>query len=155
MSGGLAYRTDTASAGQIAALLRRCDSSYVPPLSTRVDLDAYAVKIASHALRLEAWRGDAPVALLAMYCNDIAGGVAYVTNVSVAPDHGRQGIASALLADAHRHAAALGLRAMALEVDGGNQAALRLYQQHGYVTARRVGAAMHMSLNLHTGNGND
>jgi ribosomal-protein-alanine N-acetyltransferase len=155
MSSAVVFRDDAASAAQIAALLRRCDSAFIPPLSTRVDVDAYADKIAAHALRLEAWHDTEPVALLAMYCNDIASGTAYITSVSVAPGHARQGIASALLTEARRRAAGLGMRRLALEVDGNNHAALRLYEQQGYTAAAPSGPAMLMSLNLHTGDGNE
>jgi hypothetical protein len=48
------------------------------------------------------------------------------------------------------------MRRMALEVDANNHAALRLYQQHGYASAAvPSGPAMLMSLNLHTGDGNE
>jgi SAM-dependent methyltransferase/GNAT superfamily N-acetyltransferase len=154
MNGAVNFRDDAASAAQIAALLRRCDNAFVPPLSTRVDLDAYAAKIAAHALRLEAWQGTQLVALLAMYCNDIDSGRAYITSVSVEAGHARQGIASALLAEARRRAAALGMRCLALEVDAHNHAALRLYEQHGFTAAvAPSGPAMQMSLNLHKGDG--
>lgn len=156
MSSAVVFRDDAASAAQIATLLRRCDSAFIPPLSTRVELDAYAAKIAANALRLEAWHDTEPVALLAMYCNDVASGTAYITSVSVAPGHARQGIASALLTEARRRAAAVGMRRLALEVDANNHAALRLYQQHGYASAAAPsGPAMLMSLNLHTGDGNE
>jgi hypothetical protein len=66
MSEDISFRTDSASLEQVTALLRHTDASFVPPLSSRVDLAAYAHKIVSHAVRLEAWHGAEPVALLAM-----------------------------------------------------------------------------------------
>lgn len=141
------YRRDSASAFQLADLLRRCDAAFVPPLSSRVDIDAYAAKIAANAVRFEAWDGGALVALLAAYCNDTAAGVAYVTSVSVAPELARRGIAGALLAECIRHARAAGMRQLALEVDAANTPALRLYRQHGF-TDGPPAAAGRMTLNL-------
>lgn len=139
------YRRDSASAGQLAALLRRCDAAFVPPLSTRVDIDAYAVKIAAHAVRFEAWAGAAPVALLAAYCNDAEAGVAYITSVSVAPEWARRGIAGTLLSACIRHARGAGMGQLALEVDAANTPALGLYRQHGFTAGPGAGR---MTLNL-------
>jgi ribosomal protein S18 acetylase RimI-like enzyme len=147
MTGALTLRADAASLGQLIALLQRCDASFVPPLSSRVELAAYARKIASHALRLEAWRGAEPVALLAMYCNDLARGIAYITSVSVAPGCTRCGIGSTLLAEAIRRARAAGMHQIVLEVDAGNGPALRLYQQHGF-GATSSATPIRMSLDL-------
>jgi ribosomal protein S18 acetylase RimI-like enzyme len=147
MTAGVTFRSDAASPEQLAALLQRCDASFVPPLSNRVGLGAYARKIASHALRLEAWEGSEPVALLAMYCNDLDSGVAYITSVSVVPDHAGRGIASALLSEAIRRARTAGMRRIALEVDAANGGALRLYQKHGF-EATSSGPSIRMSLNL-------
>lgn len=139
------YRRNAASAEQLAALLRRCDASFVPPLSTRVDLDDYARKIVARAVRLEAWHGGAPVALLAVYCNDADGATAYITSVSVAPEWARQGIARTLLSECKRHARAAGMRELALEVDHGNTPALQLYREHGFTAGPTAG---HMMLDL-------
>ena len=139
------YRRDSASAGQLAGLLRRCDAAFVPPLSTRVDIDAYAAKISAHAVRFEAWDGDAPVALLAAYCNDAGAGVAYITSVRVAPEWTRRGIAGALLSACIRHARGAGMRQLALAVDTANTPALGLYSQHGFTAGPGAGR---MTLNL-------
>jgi ribosomal protein S18 acetylase RimI-like enzyme len=154
MTGAITFRSDAASCEQLAALLRRCDASFVPRLSSRVELAAYAHKIASHALRLEAWAGIEPVALLAMYCNDLDSGIAYITSVSVVPGYARRGIASALVAQSIRRAHAAGMRRIVLEVDATNGAALRLYQKSGF-EATSSGPAIRMSLNLPAKDDND
>jgi ribosomal protein S18 acetylase RimI-like enzyme len=148
MTGTLAFRSDSANADQLAALLQRCDASFIPPLSSRVDLVAYARKIASHALRLEAWQGTEPVALLAMYCNDLESGTAYITSVSVAPGFARRGIASTLLAQCIRRARAAGMRRIALDVDANNHAALRLYQKLGFRADTTAAPSIRMRLHL-------
>jgi ribosomal protein S18 acetylase RimI-like enzyme len=152
MSGDIGFRTDSASLEQVTALLRHTDASFVPPLSSRVDLATYASKIVSHAVRLEAWDGAELVALLAMYCNDPARATAFITSISVAPAFARRGIASALLAAGMAHARAAGMRAIALEVDADNSAARRLYDTHGFATTGSRGPSLQMSLQLDTRN---
>lgn len=134
----------SADAVAIAQLLRACDAGFVPPLSTRVDLDAYAAKLAAQATLVEAWDGQRLAGLVALYCNDHATGIAYISNVSVAPDHARRGIASRLLGQALDLARAAGMRHAALRVHGANVAALALYRRHGFTPIDRAGADLQM-----------
>jgi ribosomal protein S18 acetylase RimI-like enzyme len=55
-----------------------------------------------------------------------------VMGLAVAPDARRQGVASALLAAAERHARARGARKLSLHVLGTNVAAQRLYERLGF-----------------------
>jgi ribosomal-protein-alanine N-acetyltransferase len=57
---------------------------------------------------------------------------AEILTLAVLPDRQRRGVASALLAAAHERAAAVGTKAMLLEVADGNLAALGLYAGFGY-----------------------
>jgi len=57
----------------------------------------------------------------------------HVMNVATAPGHRRQGIATALLGEVEREAAALGMASMTLEVRRTNAAARGLYAAHGFV----------------------
>jgi ribosomal-protein-alanine N-acetyltransferase len=80
-------------------------------------------------------------AALAGFCivhleNFRGGPVGYVVTLDVAPEHRRQGIARALMAEAERQAAATGCTAMALHVYTGNAAAIRFYAGCGFVYAR-------------------
>jgi ribosomal protein S18 acetylase RimI-like enzyme len=56
----------------------------------------------------------------------------YVDALATAPEHRRRGVASALLREAERIAAAAGLRAIALDTPDTNEAALRLYEGAGF-----------------------
>jgi ribosomal protein S18 acetylase RimI-like enzyme len=129
-----------ADAPQIAHLLRACDSHFVPPLSQRVDIDAYAAKLALHARQATAWQDGGLVGLVALYCNDLDRRTAFITSVSVEPGHARRGIAGRLLDEALAIARGAGMRAVELEVDGANDAALALYRKHGFAVSGEAGA---------------
>jgi len=145
---GLLLRTGSAGAEALESLLRACDAAFVPPLSSRVDINAYARKIAAHARLFEAWDGERLAGLLAMYCNDTTTRTAFVTSVSVLPDHARRGIAGALLRQAIDAASAAGMRLLALETGAGNAAALALYRKHGFETIDQAGDTLRLALKL-------
>lgn len=136
----------SAGAEHVARLLRACDAGFVPPLSARVDIDAYAAKLAAQATLVEAWDGDALAGLVAIYCNNHDTGIAYVSNVSVAPSHTRRGIAGRLLREALALAQAAGMRSAQLSVHGANAAAQALYRQHGFMPTGVAGPDLRMEL---------
>lgn len=151
----IGLRTGTASAEAVETLLRTCDAAFVPPLSARVDVNAYARKLAAHARLFEAWDGGQLAGLLAMYCNDTAGGKAFITSVSVAPGYARRGIAGSLLRQAVAAARAAGMRVLALETGAGNAAALALYRKYGFTLTEQVSDMVHLTLDLSMDNNRD
>lgn len=128
------FRNDTASAAEIARHLWLCDADYMPRLSSRVSIDAYAAKLAKRATLFEAWVEDELVGLVAAYC-DLSQRTAFITNVSVAAAHRACGIASRLLATFLTRAQELKLQRVELEVNPGNHSAATLYTRHGFVSA--------------------
>ena len=62
----------------------------------------------------------------------------YISNVAVAPEYRRQGVADGLLDALEARARALRLSFLTLEVRAGNGPAIALYQKHGFsVVGRR------------------
>lgn len=57
----------------------------------------------------------------------------YISNVAVAPEYRRQGIADALIDELTRRAAALDLAFVTLEARQSNSPAIALYKKHGFV----------------------
>jgi ribosomal protein S18 acetylase RimI-like enzyme len=144
------FCSNRASEKQIAEHLSRCDESFVPPLSDRVDIADYAHKIAGMAMRFEAW-DSALVGLLAVYCNDRERGVAYVTSVSVLQEWRGRGIAASLVERCIAHARAEGFRRVELEVDAENANAVRLYEHQGFSIDAVHGRAVIMRVDLGKG----
>lgn len=61
----------------------------------------------------------------------------YISNVAVAPESRRLGVADALIGDLMRRAEGLGLAFVTLEVRCGNAAAISLYEKHGFIPVGR------------------
>ena len=61
----------------------------------------------------------------------------YISNVAVAPDFRRQGVADALIAALMRRAEERRLAFVTLEVRAGNEPAKALYAKHGFVPVGR------------------
>jgi len=148
MSAPVDYRANEASAAVLAEHLRRCDAAFVPPLSGRVDIGAYARKLAARAERFEAWSGGTLVGLVAVYPGDPAQPRAFVTNVSVLPQWQRLGIAGRLMTVCVAQAAAQGCRCVELEVDRANQSAMALYSHLGFAPMACAGAGVSAAMRL-------
>lgn len=140
-----------ASAEQIAEHLSRCDADFVPPLSTRVKIKDYALKIASKATRFEAWSGGALVGLVATYDNDQEKRIAYITNVSVLNEWTGQGIAQSLMNQCVAHVNILGMRQISMEVAADNTPAINLYEKSGFIVRKKNGPFADMNLYLKSG----
>lgn len=125
-----------ADASEVAAHLWACADAFVPSLSQRVDIDAFAAKIVAHAERFEAWAGDDLAGLVAAYCNDVRTATAFITNVSVAEKWKGSGVASRLLQACIEHARGAGFVRIELDVDSSNAAAIALYRKFGFTVAR-------------------
>jgi ribosomal protein S18 acetylase RimI-like enzyme len=144
------YVSNKASEVEIADHLTHCDADFVPPLSDRVEIAAYAKKIADHAMRFEAWSGNTLVGLVAAYCNDHEKRAAYITSVSVLKGWTGKGIATGLVNQCVEYAKVLGMRQISLDLAGDNTPAFRLYEHIGFV-ARATGASVTMNLDLKGG----
>ena len=136
MSAEVEYLSNNASAEQIVEHLSLCDANFVPSLSGRVDINDYAQKIASKAMRFEAWSGGTLVGLVAAYCNDKEKRIAYITSVSVLSEWAAKGIAARLMEQCAEHEKALDMRQISLEVAESNTLAIKLYEKSGFVVGK-------------------
>ena len=144
---GLAFEEDRARESDDLAHLTRCDARFAPPLSSRVDLPAYAHRLHQRARRFEAWADGALVGMVAAYFDD-EDGTAFISNVSVDKGFLGCGIASTLLTQAVARADTAGLTLVRLRVGATNSAARRLYEKCGFRTCLDDGEQVVMQLNL-------
>ena len=129
--GRLTFSRNRSRAPIIEAHLRECDADFFRPLSARVSLREYAVKLASHAERSEGWAGTRLVGLVAMYPPSVSG-ECFISNVSVDPMFRRLGLGRHLLNDSIDIALNLGAARLTLDVDVESQVAQRLYSSMGF-----------------------
>lgn len=142
------FKLNTAVAADIERHLAACDAMFVPPLSSRVQLGDYALKLSLRATRFEAWADNALVGLIALYCNDMETRVAHVSNVSVIAEWVGRGVASSLMSRCLAHAQIVGMRTAMLEVERSNLAAIGLYEKFGFRVLGSNGSSATMSRNL-------
>jgi ribosomal-protein-alanine N-acetyltransferase len=125
------FALDESDVGQLLTHLQGADADFIPPLSTRINLLAYAEKIFKNARRVEAWDCQILAGCIAIYADGTAN-VGFISNVSVLPRYQGRGLASQLLKRALDFAVELDLVRVRLEVHADNAAALALYRRHGF-----------------------
>jgi ribosomal protein S18 acetylase RimI-like enzyme/2-polyprenyl-3-methyl-5-hydroxy-6-metoxy-1,4-benzoquinol methylase len=148
MSDSIVYKLNSASESEILQFLIRCDADFVPPLSSRVELNQYAKKVAHSSTRFEAWFADELIGLVALYCNDPESRVAYITSVSVQKDFTRIGIAEKLLQRSIEHSKSMQMYQICLEVTDSNLLAKRLYGRLGFIASKNYAKNTEMTLSL-------
>lgn len=151
MSSTIDYRLNNASGSKVAEHLLRCDEYFLPPLSERVEITAYAQKLVSKAARFEAWSGDTMVGLVAIYCNDMETRIAHITSVSVLHEWMNKGIAARLMEQCIAYAQAYGVHTIKLEVASDNAPAICLYAKHGFIVGESHTDLTIMYLHLRNG----
>lgn len=144
----IAFRLNTASATEMVAHLTHCDLNFVPPLSSRVEISAYAAKIASSAIRCEAWSQDSLIGLVAAYCNDQNSRIGYITSVSVSSEWTGKGIATRLMQQCIAQAALSGMSLIKLEVARDNTQAISLYKKLGFCIDQATTPSLTMTLHM-------
>jgi ribosomal protein S18 acetylase RimI-like enzyme len=155
MKESVAYLTNEATAEQIAEHLACCDAYFVPLLSARVEIVDYAQKIASKAIRFEAWSDNKLVGLAAAYGNDRERRIAYITSVSTLPEWSRRGIATQLVLRAVDCARLRRMRRISLDVASDQRSAMHLYEKCGFSAGETNGPFVSMTLNLEIGDTNE
>jgi ribosomal protein S18 acetylase RimI-like enzyme/2-polyprenyl-3-methyl-5-hydroxy-6-metoxy-1,4-benzoquinol methylase len=151
MNDSFEYRIGRASEAEIAVHLRACDDTFLPALSSRVDIGGYARKIADKAQRFEASVNGKLVGLVAAYCNMRDRGTAFITSVSVLPGFQRRGIASQLMENCITHVRMQGFARLELEVGGDNDDAIALYEKHGFTARNQSGVMLKMVFDFEKG----
>lgn len=151
MSSSVEYLFDKATAEQIYEHLMCCDADFVPALSSRVEIKDYANKIVNKAIRFEAWLDNTMVGLVAAYCNDQEGKIAYITSASVLRAWTGNGIAMRMINQCIEHVKELGMVQINLQVASENTPAIRLYEKSGFTAGKANVPFVSMSLYLKNG----
>lgn len=142
------YKSGMADEEIILAHLLRCDHSFIPSLSSRIDIKNYAKKIHQMAKNFEAWESGDLIGLVSIYCNTPNRVGAFITNVSVLPGWQGLGVATRLLKNCVAHSRALGFERVELEVDIHNTNALQLYIKLGFMAKDDSASSQRMAFSL-------
>jgi ribosomal protein S18 acetylase RimI-like enzyme len=141
------YRVNTATANEISFHLNECDQSFLPSLSSRVEISVYADKLYKKATNFEAWTNGSLVGLVSVYFSksEIP---AFISNVSVSPLYLRLGIATSLIRQCKEFAWAQGLKAIKLEVNKNNFVAIAVYKELGFLEFSQNEDTLHLQCSI-------
>lgn len=121
-----------ATAGEIRDHLLRCNNSFVPPLTSRVEVADYSLKLAKKAVTFEAFAGAELVGLVAAYFTKENHNEAFITNVSVIGSYEGTGLATKLMDLCMEYAKVQKFNSIVLEVSVLNKRAIRFYNKLGF-----------------------
>lgn len=128
----LEWRINKSCQKDIFGHLKECADSFIPILSSYVDIEAYSHKIFNRAVRFEAWSNSSLVGLLAVYNNEQTK-MGFITNVSVSPDYQNMRIAHTLMTLNLDFELLMSIFQVRLRVNKNNLKALSFYKRAGFV----------------------
>lgn len=119
---------------EVLALLNQCDNSFVPPLSSHIDLQAYARRMSDNAYFVLIKNDEGGVVAFTAYYLNQEGSFAYIPEIWVADSCQRMGLGHKMI----NHLAQIApdyVKAIRLEVRKNNEKAYGFYQKEGFVLA--------------------
>lgn len=128
------YRYNTSSEKEILTHLQSVDEDFVVPLSRRVNIDEYAHKLYTRAIRAESYLGGGGqlIGLVAYY---VSQEMYFITNVSVCKPYVSHGIATKLLQLVKNNAKNQNINKLEVEADA---ALMPFYSKNGFVVASKA-----------------
>ncbi len=126
------YTLKKATEEDILRHLQACDNNFLPPLSKKINLEAYSKKIYDNTITFEVWYNKTLVGLVAAYFNDADNIVGFITNVSTIKEYGGQGIASKLMNQCILYGQQHNFESIQLEVFPENTVAFNMYKKFGF-----------------------
>lgn len=144
----LEFREGRATEQEIFEFLNKCDSSFMPPLSSRVNIQEYSKKIFENAVNFEAWDKGSLIGLISSYYNDQRGETGFISNVCVMPQYQGLGVANELLSLCLSYGRLAKFKMLRLEVALANNKAQNFYKKAGFVVTETTDKTQQMELNL-------
>jgi len=132
----------------IQNLLVQVERDFHPPLSDTLDLATYAEKLSQMATNFAMYSQGELVGLVAVYCNDLVGKMAYLTLAAVRKDHRGSGVGSGLLQNAVSYLRTAGFRKFRLETYKTNAGIVDYYARFGFVVTGETDRSVFLELDL-------
>ena len=126
------YITDKKYASQASLIdfIKSVDKDFTPPLTGRVDIDAWVNKIYNNGLFVIAVEGENYVGCLLFYANDLLTANGYISYLAVDTKCRRLGIAGRMLSESVDISKKAGMESMSVYTN--NPGALALYIKYGF-----------------------
>lgn len=136
-------------AARILAFLQANDNCFVPPLSSKVNLETYAKKLAANAVNLFLL-GDTldDIGHAAVYVN--SGATSFLSSFCLQPGAHGTGASVYLLKEVYRCCLNENSVLLELEVDALNSKAVRFYQKHGFRLFNKLSNSQLMRKSIET-----
>jgi ribosomal protein S18 acetylase RimI-like enzyme len=136
------YVSETAteySKRDVLELMVKLDKYFVPPLSSRVNLEDYANKLDQYASMVLAFSESGKlVGMIAFYNNNQSDKIAYITYLGVLPAFQGNGIANYLLKDCIWKCKDKGMNFILVETWENNDNVIHLYKKKGFKLVNKV-----------------
>lgn len=123
------FSTNKASVISISNHLFKVDHKFVPKLSSYIDIESYSRKIFEKAERIELWKNDELMGLLAFYTNENR---IFITNVSLDSSIQSLGYGKQLFKLFFEHIKNRKIKNIDLEVSSSNIKAINFYKTIGF-----------------------
>jgi ribosomal protein S18 acetylase RimI-like enzyme len=127
---------------------------FIPSLVPRVDVMAFAQKIAVHAQQFWLFNSEKVSGFAACYFNDPAKMKGFITSISVTEETKGKGAGSLLLNEIIQYAKGTGFSQLSLEVFEENENAIAFYKKRGFNVTDNLGKKLLMNLEI-TANANN
>ncbi len=138
------YTTQQTTKREIYLHLKDVDSSFIPFLSSLIDLEKFSHKIYKNAIRFEAWHNERLVGVLSSYFNDTVTKEGFINHIAVKDDYKQKGISKKLMALCINYAKERGFLGIKLEVSLENKLARNLYESFGFEIFEQNNAKIQM-----------
>lgn len=126
------YSIGQASLSEIVSHLQDVDKSFVPILSSTVNLEFFAKKIYDNTIRFEAWNNQKLVGLLSVYFNNHTTKNGFINHIAIENFYQSQGISKNLMTRCIKYGFNNGFESIILEVSKDNYIARKLYENFGF-----------------------
>lgn len=131
---------------EILDFLKRSDDEFDKPLSSKLDLDAYACKLWENSAVVTCRDNGVIVGMLNCYVNRPPLG--FISNVCVLGAYQGKGAFTKMFSMLCRHCWSQGVEMIALEVNKGNEKALKAYLEIGFVISEDRGGSWYMIFHI-------
>lgn len=114
---------------RIRMFLFQIDDDIIPPLSERVNIEEYALKLAVNAMNIFITKNGIDVASSSVYCNKEE---AYISSIAVKKEYQHMGIGTYMMELIKEYVKKQGNALIALKVARNNERAYLYYLQNGF-----------------------